>query len=81
VHRAQEVAEAASDTTDPSSGLRAVAALRRLVETLELRQVEAALAAGASWQQVAVELGVTRQAVHKKYARRLQAARPAPRKD
>ncbi len=76
-----EVAAVAADTTDPLAGLRAVTALRRLVETCELRQVEAALAAGASWQQVALELGVTRQAVHKKHARRLRGASPSRGKD
>ena len=71
---APALAARAADTTDFSSGLRAVAALRRLLETLELRQVERALACGASWSQIAADLGVTRQAVHRKYARRLREA-------
>lgn len=71
---APELAARAADTTDTSSGLRAVAALRRLLETLELRQVERALAQGASWSEIAADLGVTRQAVHRKYARRLREA-------
>lgn len=66
-----QVATAAADTTHPVAGLRAVAALRRLTETLELAQVEAALRAGMSWTQIANHLGVTRQAVHKKYAKRV----------
>ena len=61
----------AADTTDPLVGLRAVVALRRLADTLELRQVEAGLAAGHSWSEIADALGVTRQAVHKKYHRRV----------
>jgi len=69
---APQLAGAAADTTDTARGLRAVAALRRLLETLELRQVEQALRTGASWAEIAAELGVTRQAVHKKYARRLR---------
>lgn len=44
-----QLAEAASDTTDPRNGLRAVMSLRLLVESLEFRQVEAALRAGLSW--------------------------------
>ena len=76
-----DVAAVAGDTTDPLAGLRAVAALRRLVETLEVRQVEAAVAAGATWQQVALELGVSRQAVHKKHAWRLRAATTTRGKD
>ena len=69
---ATQLAGAAADTADHARGLRAVAALRRLLETLELRQVEAALRSGASWAEIAADLGVTRQAVHKKYAKRLR---------
>jgi DNA-binding NarL/FixJ family response regulator len=36
--------------------------------------VERAVADGWSWAQIAEALGVTRQAVHKKHARRLLAA-------
>lgn len=60
--------EAASK--DPAMGLRAVAALRELLERLEALQVGNARRHGWSWQQVAEHLGVTKQAVHKKYARR-----------
>lgn len=66
-----EAAAAAADTTDPRAGLRAVAALRAAADVLELRQVEAALRSGMSWQTIANSLGVTRQAVHKKYAKRV----------
>ena len=65
-----QLAGSAADTSDSSRGLRAVAALRRLLETLELRQVEQARRRGASWSQIAADLGVTHQAVHKKYAKR-----------
>lgn len=71
---ASELAARAADTTDTSSGLRAVAALRRLLETLGLRQVEQALARGASRSEIAADLAVIRQAVHRKYARRLREA-------
>jgi hypothetical protein len=54
--------------------LAAVAALRRLAEQLEDAGVEQAMRAGWSWSEVAEALGVTRQAVHKKHARRLIAA-------
>ena len=53
---------------DPEAGLRAVAALRRLLERLERIHVENALTGGHSWQEIADELGVSKQAVHKKYA-------------
>jgi hypothetical protein len=54
--------------------LAAVAALRRLADQLEDAAVEQAMRAGWSWPEVAEALGVTRQAVHKKHARRLIAA-------
>ncbi|MFL1380359.1 hypothetical protein [Nocardiopsis protaetiae] len=69
---AVELASAASDTSAPVDGLRAVASLRTLVDALELRQVEQALRAGESWTSIAAPLGVTRQAVHKKYGKRLR---------
>ena len=59
---------------DPADGLAAVVALRRLAARLEDAEVERALRAGWSWPQVAEALGVTRQAVHKKHAKRLLAA-------
>ena len=60
----------AAGSRDPSVGLRAVASLRLLVEELQELQVANARAAGWSWQQIAAALGVSRQAVHKRYARR-----------
>ena len=53
---------------DPRVGLRAVRALRRLLEQLEISQVASARAQGWSWQEIAEVLGVSRQAVHKKHA-------------
>jgi hypothetical protein len=58
---------------DLREGLEAVVALRRLLEMLEASQVENAYVAGWSWAQIAEVLGVSRQAVHKKHARRLKA--------
>lgn len=66
---ATDLAERAGDR-DPRVGLRAVAALRRLLEQLEAVQVRSARNQGWSWQEIAAELGVSRQAVHKKYGRR-----------
>jgi DNA-binding NarL/FixJ family response regulator len=51
---------AATGSQDPEVGLAAVEAL----------QVENARAKGWSWQQIAARLGVTKQAVHHKYAGR-----------
>jgi hypothetical protein len=52
---------------DPSVGLRAVLALRRLTERIEAEQVANARAQGWTWQQIADGLGMTRQSVHAKY--------------
>jgi DNA-binding NarL/FixJ family response regulator len=53
--------------TDPAEGLRAVAALRALLERLERLQVGNARRSGWSWQQIADALGVSKQSVHKKH--------------
>jgi len=66
---ATELAEAAS-STDAREGLRAVVALRKLLETLEVLQVGNARRQGWSWQEIADALGVSKQAVHKKHAGR-----------
>jgi DNA-directed RNA polymerase specialized sigma24 family protein len=65
---ATQLAAAAGDR-DPKVGLQAVAALRKLLERLEAVQVRNARAKGWSWQDIAEELGVTRQAVHKKHGK------------
>lgn len=73
---ATKLASAAS-STDPAVGLRAVFALGRLLDSLEVLQVDNARRQGWSWQQIADALGVSRQAVHKKHAGR--AATPPSR--
>ena len=59
---------------DPALGLRAVAALRRLVEQLEDLQVQNARDLGWSWADIAGAVGVSKQAVHKKHAGRVASA-------
>ncbi|HLM89144.1 MAG TPA: helix-turn-helix domain-containing protein [Streptosporangiaceae bacterium] len=71
---------AAADSPDPRTGLRAVAALRRLLEQLEALQVDNAREHGWSWQEIAEILGVSRQAVHKKHARRSDLSHPVGRR-
>jgi transcriptional regulator with GAF, ATPase, and Fis domain len=62
---------------DPREGLEAVVALRRTLEALEAAQVENALVvAGWSWARIAEVLGVSKQAVHKKHAKRIRAKYP-----
>jgi hypothetical protein len=65
----REATQLAGEATsaEPAVGLAAVASLRRLLETLEQLQVERARSQGWSWQRIAEALGVSRQAVHKKY--------------
>ncbi len=52
---------------DPLEGLHAVAALRRLVEELERTHVARARSTGWSWQEIALALRVSKQAVHRKH--------------
>ncbi len=61
---------------DPRGGLEAVVALRRTLEALEAAQVENAIVAGWTWAQIAEVLGVSKQAVHKKHAKRIRARYP-----
>ncbi|WP_371878598.1 hypothetical protein [Conexibacter sp. S30A1] len=58
---------------DPADALAAVGALRRLADRVEGAAVERALAVGWSFTEIAEALGVTRQAAHKKHARRFAA--------
>ena len=58
---------AQASSTDPSVGLRAVASLRALLESLEVLQVSRAREAGWSWQDIATALGVSKQAAHEKH--------------
>jgi hypothetical protein len=60
--------DAGSD--DPIVSLRAVAKLRVELDRMEAVAVRRARNANASWQLIALALGVSRQAVHKKYGRR-----------
>ena len=62
-------AAAAASSADPAVGLAAVASLRGLLESLEELQVSNARSKGWTWEQIAVHLHVSRQAVHKKYRR------------
>jgi len=61
---------AEASSRDPRVGLKAVAALRRLLERLEALQVQSARIQGWSWTAIAEQLSVSKQAVHKKHAGR-----------
>jgi DNA invertase Pin-like site-specific DNA recombinase len=55
--------------SDPIAALRAIEKLRRELDQLEAVAVRRARVANASWQLIAMALGVSKQAVHKKYGR------------
>lgn len=61
---------AAAGSADPRVGLRAVVSLRKLLEKLETLHVRHAREQGWSWQEIAETLEVSKQAVHKKHAKR-----------
>lgn len=52
---------------DPVEALAALAALRREADRREVIAVRRARTAGIPWASIAVVLGVSKQAVHKKY--------------
>ena len=54
--------------SDPVAGLGAVRRLQVLVDEEALFQVRRARGAGVSWGRIGEEMGVTAQAVHRKFA-------------
>lgn len=64
--------EQTPDPSRPAEALAAVVSLRRLADRLELAAVQAAIDQGWSWAHVAEALGVAKQAVRKKFGRRIR---------
>ena len=60
---------ASAGSDDPIEALNAIANLRKELDRVEAVAARRARNAGASWQLIAFALGVSRQAVHKKYRR------------
>ena len=60
------------EPTDTEAALAAVVALRRSADRLELAAVQCAIDKQWTWVDIAAALGVTKQAVHKRYARRVR---------
>jgi len=56
-------------SNDPIEALKAIAKLRKELDRVEAIAARRARVAGASWQFIALALGISRQAVHKKYGR------------
>lgn len=75
-----DLARLAEQRDDPGGALAAVAALRDRLDDLERLQVEDARRLGWSWAEIAEPLGISRQAVHHKHARRFLGATPARRR-
>jgi hypothetical protein len=57
------------DGTGPAESLQIVAELRRELVCGEAVLVRRARQAGLSWEAIALSLGVTKQAVHRKYGK------------
>lgn len=60
----------ATASEDPLVGLDAVVQVRREMERVEAVLVRRARNQGATWAEIAAVLGVSKQAIHKKYGGR-----------
>ena len=60
----------ATGDDDPRAALAAARELRRAADRTEAAVVRRARNHGLAWAEIAEQLGVSRQAVHKKYGRR-----------
>jgi ATP-dependent Clp protease ATP-binding subunit ClpA len=70
-----ELAGKAAQPDDPEGALAAVTALRGTLEELEAHHVCEAVKGGSSWSRIGALLGISKQAAHRRHARR------APRPD
>jgi hypothetical protein len=59
----------AMDGMGPADALHAVAELQKEVNRTEASLVRSARQAGLSWEAIALCLGVSKQAVHRKYGK------------
>lgn len=60
---------ASAESGDPRALLRRIAQQRAELDRAESLSVRRARNAGLTWQEIAGVLGVTKQAVHKRYGR------------
>jgi predicted transcriptional regulator len=63
------VTVASAESGDPRALLRRIAQQRAELDRAESLSVRRARNSGLTWQEIAGELGVTKQAVHKRYGR------------
>lgn len=75
-----ELTDLAGRRDQPGQALSAIVQLRERLDELEEFQVDNAREQGWSWSEIAHPLRVTRQAVHRRYAKRLDDARRGGRK-
>lgn len=64
---------------DPEAAFAAVVALRRTAARLEAAAVAEAVTAGWTWAEMGQALGVSAQAVHKRFAAELRRQQPVRR--
>src|SRR5215210_6377727 len=77
--KALEKLRSVSSAREPLDGLRAVVEMRDQLDAAEARHVQGALHEGRSWAQIAAALGISKQAAHKRNARRIRTgAVPRP---
>jgi Clp amino terminal domain, pathogenicity island component len=74
-----ELSDVATQRHQPWRALSAIVDLRDRLDELEALQVDNAREQGWSWSEIAQPLRVTRQAVHRKHASRVEDARREPR--
>ncbi|MBE0009618.1 AsnC family protein [Arthrobacter sp. AET 35A] len=70
VERMKTLVGSLDDDGGPVNRLQAVNELRKELGRAETTAVRQARQAGLSWEAIAQALGVTRQAVHKRYGKR-----------
>jgi ATP-dependent Clp protease ATP-binding subunit ClpA len=76
--RMAELVADAIEAPTAVAALRAATALRHELDTFERQQVARALAEGDTFASIARELGLSRQAVHRRFRSLLPSAAPAP---